>query len=371
VAEEFGASDAQADADDLEIFVETSVDAQPARVTAFIDALEPADKPIAAVIHLVSPHWPWEHLPDGEVYAEPADGADLPIDGDGNPWVTEEERQRHLLQSSYTDRLVGAILDRVREEGWYDDAAVVVTADHGISFHGDKDRRLPVPDALPEIMWSPLLIKAPGQTEGRVDDSNALSIDIMPTVADLVGAELPWKVDGLVLGSEEQRARSSMKPFRRFEAGVDPHPSQDVEVDGDELFPKVLALAPPPMEAGEEPATVLARLSGRGDLVGQPLAATGEAYDGQIQVDGLDDQLKAKRRVVVLSGLVDGDIGADHVVAAADGTIVAVSPVIHRNLGGAAYVLMLPVNGEPLDISRLELALVRGDQRLTTGPLGG
>ena len=44
------------------------------------------------------------------------------------------ERQRHLLQASYTDRLVGQILQRLEEVGVYDDAAIVVTADHGIAF---------------------------------------------------------------------------------------------------------------------------------------------------------------------------------------------------------------------------------------------
>ena len=75
------------------------------------------------------------------MYAEPAEGADLPINGGngGVPWIQDLERQRHLLQAGYTDRLVGQILEQLEEVDLYDDAAVVVTADHGIAFHGRRE----------------------------------------------------------------------------------------------------------------------------------------------------------------------------------------------------------------------------------------
>ena len=59
------------------------------------------------------------------------------------PWIQDLERQRHLLQAGYTDALVGQILDRVEEVGLYDESAIVVTADHGVAFHADENRRHP------------------------------------------------------------------------------------------------------------------------------------------------------------------------------------------------------------------------------------
>ena len=100
--------------------------------------------------------------------------ADLPINGGngGVPWVQDLERQRHLLQASYADGLVGQVLDQLEAVDLFDEAAVVVTADHGVAFHGEENRRRPTVESLPEIMWTPLIVKAPGQTEASVDDSN-------------------------------------------------------------------------------------------------------------------------------------------------------------------------------------------------------
>jgi hypothetical protein len=46
-------------------------------------------------------------------------------------------------------------------------------------------------------MWVPAFIKAPGQTKGRIDDRNWEHVDLLPTIADIVGLTIPWKVDGL------------------------------------------------------------------------------------------------------------------------------------------------------------------------------
>jgi hypothetical protein len=40
------------------------------------------------------------------------------------------------------------------------------------------------------------MIKAPHQEQGVVDDRLAQTIDVLPTVADILGVHIPWKVDG-------------------------------------------------------------------------------------------------------------------------------------------------------------------------------
>jgi hypothetical protein len=42
----------------------------------------------------------------------------------------------------------------------------------------------------------PLIIKAPNQQHGSVSDRRVQTIDILPTIADLLGSPLPWPVDG-------------------------------------------------------------------------------------------------------------------------------------------------------------------------------
>ena len=37
------------------------------------------------------------------------------------------------------------------------------------------------------IAYTPLLVKAPGQTAGTIDDTNVMAIDVVPTIADILG----------------------------------------------------------------------------------------------------------------------------------------------------------------------------------------
>ena len=48
----------------------------------------------------------------------------------------------------------------------------------------------------------PLLVKLPNQRDGRIDDRAASTVDVLPTIADAIGAELPWSVDGQSLLGE-------------------------------------------------------------------------------------------------------------------------------------------------------------------------
>ena len=109
--------------------------------------------------------------------------------------------QRHLLQAQFADRLLGELLDRLDELDLYDDALVVVTADHGASFVPGTHRRLPEEETLPGIMPVPLVVKLPASTpaDGHRDDRPAETVDILPTLADALEVEVPWPLDGTSL----------------------------------------------------------------------------------------------------------------------------------------------------------------------------
>ncbi|WP_089022191.1 sulfatase-like hydrolase/transferase [Micromonospora coriariae] len=167
-------------------------DNQPARFTSFLAGLKPASRPTLHFLHLLMPHSPWAYLPSGARYDAPED---LPNDGAG--WV-ELARQRHLAQLGYTDRLIGETLRTLRGSGLYDQALVVVTADHGVSFRaGAQGRGMDaIKAAAGEVAWVPMFVKEPGQRSGRVDDRNWEHVDLLPTVADEASIRLPWRVDG-------------------------------------------------------------------------------------------------------------------------------------------------------------------------------
>ena len=66
------------------------------------------------------------------------------------------------------DHQIGLLLARLRRTGLFDQALLVVTADHGYAFEvGVKDRRLVTDRNVDEIAPVPMFVKAPGQTDGR------------------------------------------------------------------------------------------------------------------------------------------------------------------------------------------------------------
>jgi hypothetical protein len=160
--------------------------------------------PTLYFLHSLLPHAPWLYLPSGRRYA--GDVRDIPGSENGvwlEEWPAQQGNQRHLLQLGYTDRALAALLDRLRAEEIYDEAVIVVVADHGVSFQTGQPRRNATEENLVDLAFVPLFVKEPRQTSGRVDDSFARTVDLVPTIADLLGAELPWPVDGRSLVGEE------------------------------------------------------------------------------------------------------------------------------------------------------------------------
>jgi hypothetical protein len=180
---------------------------RPARFERFVDEIEGGHRPRLHLIHILLPHVPYQYLPSGRFYRRTPKEAIPGLDGRpgyGIPFLVEQSYQRHLLQLRYTDRLLGELLDRLHELGIYDRALIAVVADHGMSFRLGHDRRLVRPGNVQDIAPVPFFLKAPGQRRRRISDRPLQTIDVLPTIADIVGVELPWRVDG----------RSALEPPR-------------------------------------------------------------------------------------------------------------------------------------------------------------
>ncbi|HPQ67320.1 MAG TPA: sulfatase, partial [bacterium] len=92
----------------------------------------------------------------------------------------------------FADAVFGRIVDLLREEGIYDDALVVLVADHGEEFleHGGILHS----HLFRETLHVPLIVKFPGgRFAGHSVERPVESFDIFPTVADWLGLkdELP------------------------------------------------------------------------------------------------------------------------------------------------------------------------------------
>jgi hypothetical protein len=174
--------------------------AEVARFREFIASIR-SDPPALDYLHVQLPHIPWNLLPSGQRYTGSSRPGELPGLGADDRWSIDPGLaaygwQRHLLQVSYTDRLIGDLVARLRELGIYDRALIVVTADHGASFQPGELRRRTTARTAGDILRVPLLVKRPGQGSGRILDGPARTVDVLPTIAKTLGARIPWTTEG-------------------------------------------------------------------------------------------------------------------------------------------------------------------------------
>ena len=214
------------------------------------------------------------------------------------------------------DHHVGRLLDWLEQTGLLAETLIVVTSDHGEEFPGDRGRRLgkirhghSLYDEqlrVPLVVWG--LDERPAS--GRVD-VQVRSIDILPTVLDALGLEVPADVQGaslrpLVAGrSVEPRPAYSeatslgperdslrwrgFKYIRRLSLGELPHPnSVGLELGPPEALYDLAAdpgesrnLAPERPQTVEELRRLIAALTGR----------TATTEEGPFEVRELDADL--------------------------------------------------------------------------------
>ncbi|HEV7763212.1 MAG TPA: sulfatase-like hydrolase/transferase [Acidimicrobiales bacterium] len=172
------------------------------RSVARIDA-----RPSVNFVHVALPHYPWSLTPWGaQLTQAPAKLNDM--DGPEAREMNAQLRyQLHSLQVGAVDEAVGEMIDHLESVGAWDDALVVVTSDHGTSLLLPDLGRQPTKRNSEERLRMPLFVKAPGQTTGEVRDDVARTIDILPSIVDLLGARTDWPFDGHSLfdGSEPDR----------------------------------------------------------------------------------------------------------------------------------------------------------------------
>ncbi|HYP48184.1 MAG TPA: sulfatase-like hydrolase/transferase [Thermoleophilaceae bacterium] len=191
------------------------------RLERFFASVRPSTRPTFWMKHALLPHGPYLYLPSG---ARTRNGAKDPVPGLNSPagfgdrFVTRHNQQRYLLQLMFVDRQLGRLFERLDRSGMFDDALIVVVADHGYAWKvGVKDRRKVNDGNVDEVAPVPLLVKAPGQRRGRIDRSYVSTLDVTPTVADVLGLRLPYRADGRSAFSRAVRRRRVVAlPTRDF-----------------------------------------------------------------------------------------------------------------------------------------------------------
>ncbi len=194
---------------DLSEDVGPGLDAIQRRGSEVVDAAtswlgQSAAAPFFAWVHLYDPHTP---------YDAPAEFASqFPATRDG----------AYDAEIAYADAQVGRLLSTLQAGGRLENTLVVVMADHGeqLGEHREQSHGFFIYDASVQI---PLIMAGPG-IAARVVPDQVRIVDVMPTVLDLLGVEVPAPVQGASLrpalnGQRQELLAFSESWYPRFHYG--------------------------------------------------------------------------------------------------------------------------------------------------------
>lgn len=207
----------------------------------FMEALTISPQPTLYYLHSTYAHNAWSFSTSGRSYGEqrmPGYLRDKPtvysVFGFGgkrwsdDEWLVTQAYQRHLLEVSRIDSMVGAVMARLEELDIFDKSLIIVTSDHGCSFEPGGRNRGDLETVGGDTMAVPLLIKLPYQDKGMISDENTESIDILPTISDVLDIDLAWRVDGQSMFNDTAKKREQKTLIYSNENGE----LQKLSIDG-------------------------------------------------------------------------------------------------------------------------------------------
>jgi arylsulfatase len=180
------------------------------RLIRFADELREGGKPVFLFAWLFEPHYKYEAHEGfrfgpgfGDEQAKPYRGSltgdeELPDLQKRRASLGDEDkaflRGRYQSEVAFVDDAIGKFLDGLKKRGLYDDALVVVTADHGeeILDRGWIGHTVTLHEELVRV---PLIVKLPrGDADGRrgaTIDAPVSQIDLPATILDLATGDAP------------------------------------------------------------------------------------------------------------------------------------------------------------------------------------
>lgn len=244
---------------------------------------------------------------------------------------------------------------------------VVLTADHGIAFTPGQSMRQVVPMTTPQIMWAPLLVKYPGGTgHGVIDDRPAESVDVVPTITDVVGLPMRYPHPGASLrAAPVARTTRRFYPFFWTAKPIGDARARSAFIDAGTARDFASVVRYPSTPAGGDPRLRPFRIGPYGGLVGRRVADQGRGATTDVQVtvvdphrlDRLDltaDPLPWVWNEAVVTGRAEGSWFA----ISADGRILAVAQTVPDAAGRQTLTFLIPpslVRSGPLRVVAYEV----------------
>lgn len=168
------------------------------------------DKPFFLYMGMIDTHvsWnarePWFSKYDPEPYdgrfVKSLSGKDADASASGAVTFTARDKKRIVAMYdscvSYQDELIAKLMDQLKTWGVDQDTMIIITADHGDEQW--EDGRLGHGASQKEtLVWVPLIVYYPPLVPGGVIVEGAdAGVDILPTIADALGQQIPAEAQG-------------------------------------------------------------------------------------------------------------------------------------------------------------------------------
>ncbi len=149
-----------------------------------------------------------------------------------SPDFGNSNRDRYDSEVWFTDHWLGELFKWGEKQPWWENTAIVITADHGEAF-GEHKMWKHAFDVWDVLLKVPLIIKAPG-AEPKVISERRNHLDIGPTIVDLMGLEALPSFEGKSLVPEVYGAKPEVRETLLFELAEDSHnPPRRAIIHGD------------------------------------------------------------------------------------------------------------------------------------------
>ena len=156
-------------------------------------------QPYLGYFHLLSPHEPYNPRVDfvGKFSGDNLYLPEKPTSYFSQGYTQEQLKQfRYLYDDylAYADSEFGRLLGMLEKNGVLDNTYLILTSDHGQMFErGIHGHGITLYEPVIHI---PLIIHAPGQTQGKDIYSPTSNIDVLPTILQLTNQRLPSWLEG-------------------------------------------------------------------------------------------------------------------------------------------------------------------------------
>ena len=172
-----------------------------------------ADDPFMIMLSLPEPHHQNEldNFPAPDGYRDLYRGAWLPPDLAALPGNQHQQLDGYYGQIRRLDDCVGRLTDALRSLEIDDDTVIIYTSDHGCHFktRNSEYKRSPH-DASVRV---PLIIDGPGYRNGGRIRRPVSTIDVLPTLLDAAGIDMPEDVHGAPLRTRADPAPDDARAF--------------------------------------------------------------------------------------------------------------------------------------------------------------